>query len=787
MKLYVTLFLMNNLKNSIFTWILRISVPAIFLILFEVVISTKQEAIRIDLVKSTSEFATTLIAEINKELTPLVYATNGLEAYIKVTKNKADSADIQGILKEIKEYSPIIRNIAISKGTVITYCYPIKGNEAIINVDYKNVPDQWPLIKKIIRTHESILAGPVDLIQGGRAIIFRKPIFADNKFWGISSTVIDVNSLFEKALSKLSIENYKFAVRLSSNKQGKHKLYGDEKIFANPESFIVIDKIPNGKWEYAILPTYEGTNYNLLNTLRWLGRLGTLVLFFIVFFITGLRRKIVKSEARYRLLAQNLSNIIWLSETKECKITYISPSVKELLGYEISELINVDYSEILTNKKVKEQIVQFINDFPKKKTLKLEYTLKDKNKLTIWVETEFKLIKFRKKSDYHLLGNTQIIHRRKLIENKLRNNEEQLRAIINTTLIGVAIINPNGNIVYANPNSKVIHAYSNNEIVGKDFYKIVHRNDKETIVKQLNGLIEKKYNSVDVDVRILTKNKKTVWIHISANLYPEVLSVSGDNILLLYQDISKQKSDENKLKELNDTKDRFISVLAHDLKSPFSGFLGYLEYISAQQETLSKEQILNLISTLNSSAQNTYILLENLLMWANTQRNKISFKPVNTNLRIVAQDTLSLVQYALTEKKIKSVNYISTNLLVYADIQMLRTIFRNLISNAVKYCNENGTIEVNAEPEGKDIKISISDDGIGMSKEVTENLFSLKQNKSHKGTKGETGTGFGLIISKEFVEKHGGKIWVESEEGKGSSFIFTFPASSDYLTTHQMT
>jgi two-component system sensor histidine kinase/response regulator len=178
---------------------------------------------------------------------------------------------------------------------------------------------------------------------------------------------------------------------------------------------------------------------------------------------------------------------------------------------------------------------------------------------------------------------------------------------------------------------------------------------------------------------------------------------------------------------------------------------------------------------INNSAAQTLRLLENLLEWANSQRGKISFNPIPIKLKELFNEEFSVLNGVAKGKNIELKSSLFDNLMIIADKNMIKTILRNLISNAIKFTHKNGKVEVKAIAINNQVKISVSDSGIGMTKETIAKLFRIDANQSTPGTENEKGTGLGLVLCKEFIEKHGGKIWVESESGKGSTFKFSIP------------
>ena len=253
--------------------------------------------------------------------------------------------------------------------------------------------------------------------------------------------------------------------------------------------------------------------------------------------------------------------------------------------------------------------------------------------------------------------------------------------------------------------------------------------------------------------------------------------IKEQNTLLETQKNKIQKVVEE-LEEANKTKDKFFSIIAHDLKNPFHLMMGYSDLLIEDYDELSTAERKEYIGVIHESTQNTYKLLENLLLWAYTQKGIIKFKPEKENIYELSDETITVLSQAATEKSIELTNKVTNDIFVNIDKNMVSTIIRNLISNAIKFTPKGGKISIKAEPvtENKEfIKIIVSDTGVGIRPEVKCEIFELSGTISTKGTANETGTGLGLILCKEFTEKHGGKISVKSEIGKGSEFIFTIP------------
>jgi signal transduction histidine kinase len=258
---------------------------------------------------------------------------------------------------------------------------------------------------------------------------------------------------------------------------------------------------------------------------------------------------------------------------------------------------------------------------------------------------------------------------------------------------------------------------------------------------------------------------------------PELLVFSVRDITERKKTESEIKHKNEQLEQLNSEKDKFFSIIAHDLRGPFNGFLGLTQIMAEQFKSLTLSELQEISMGMNKSANNLYNLLNNLLEWSRMQRGSTNFEPTNIPLLPFATSSLSTVMEPATKKRIGISIDIDENLHVLADENMLASTIRNLASNAVKFTPTGGKVSLSAKTTADGyIELSVHDTGIGMDAETLNNMFKLDVSISRKGTDDEPSTGLGLLLCKDFIEKHGGRIWAESEEGKGSTFYFTLPS-----------
>ncbi|MDP4266715.1 MAG: hybrid sensor histidine kinase/response regulator [Bacteroidota bacterium] len=254
------------------------------------------------------------------------------------------------------------------------------------------------------------------------------------------------------------------------------------------------------------------------------------------------------------------------------------------------------------------------------------------------------------------------------------------------------------------------------------------------------------------------------------------LLVRVNTQLQLKQKNEQLKEYSLKLEKLNATKDKFFSIISHDLKNPLYSIVGSVKYIHEILQKYRIDEINEMIEIIDHSAKESYSLLENLMEWAKSQTGNIKFEPLYLPLLNIVNRSVDLVSTHASLKNIKIINNVSDNIVVYADEYMLESVMRNLLTNAVKYSYKSGIININAIKRDNKVEISIVDAGIGISDNIKNKLFKIDaDNCSLPGTAEEKGTGLGLIICAEFIEKHRGKISVESEESKGSTFNILLP------------
>ena len=333
---------------------------------------------------------------------------------------------------------------------------------------------------------------------------------------------------------------------------------------------------------------------------------------------------------------------------------------------------------------------------------------------------------------------------------------------------------------------KVVESMSNGIIVLDRFERIIEANPAAMKIFNRDDFIGESKDELfkglkfkwDVDE---SKQAEIFEIESNKSVYEMVVTTveKEKNLkcgqILTFYDITDRKNTEKQLNELNKAKDKLFTIIAHDLKNPFFGLIGLSEMLYEDYQDLDDEEKKGLLHEIHELSRSTHSMLENLLDWSRQQTGRTEFYPQVFNISFLINENVKIASQQAKIKSIKLVVNTPNEINIFADQNMIDTVLRNLISNAIKFTTDGGEIEVSSRISNGTVFVSIKDSGIGMSEEIQSKLFKLDSDVKSSGTAGEKGTGLGLLLCKEFVEKNKGKINVQSEKGKGSTFTFSLP------------
>lgn len=400
-----------------------------------------------------------------------------------------------------------------------------------------------------------------------------------------------------------------------------------------------------------------------------------------------------------------------------------------------------------------------------------------------WVSANAEVYYNDQNEPFEIVGYTQDITEKKLIELELEKYTNLLERAQEIGRIGVWYHDLiNDQTTWTKENYKILSAQEDEELNFSTFIQRIHPDDQQLFKEKWEEGIQT--GVYEVEFRLII-NDELSWVRDKGEVkYDEngnAISVSG-----FIQDITNQKMMERRLsrdrellEEINEDKDRLISVMAHDLINPFNSLLGYSSLLSSRIDRYDKDTIKERVKLIDDLANRTYMMLHDTLQWLKIQNGRLAYYPTSFELIDRIADELEILNNQAAIKNISIQHSGFENIKVFTDEKMLLTVFRNLVSNAIKFTNDGGEIQIKAERKDHHIEISISDNGVGINSEYLENLFDLSYFRSTKGTNNETGSGFGLMICEEFINRIGGEIWARSNQGNGSIFYFTIPLNKN--------
>jgi PAS domain S-box-containing protein len=595
-------------------------------------------------------------SKIEKALYSRIYYTRGVSAFVAL-KPEITVDEFNELAKEYIKNDTVIGTMSLSKNCILNAIYPLKGHEAAIGLNLLEHPERKEIVEKTIATHQTFIAGPVELVEGGIAFISYTPIFDKrNKgkelFWGMTDIVIKQDGLLNEVRFKNPENGYNFALR-GYNGEGNDGaiFWGDKSVFNKKPVTINID-LPIGAWVLAGVPVAGWNQYPDQDKA---------ILFILI------------------LSSFVISVLIWL------------------------------FSRVLL---------------------------------------------------------------------KIRQNEKELKAILGSMDSLIVEYNARGVYVKIAPTNDTILFRSREDLIGKSLFEIFDREKADFLMLSIRQCLEtKKLVVIEYPMNIKGKD---CWF--SARISYK----SDDSVIFNAFDITEKKQAEQKilnseiqLKELNEMKDKFFSIIAHDLRNPAGSMMAIINLILEEYSEMTDELRLELLTSMQLSSRNLHLLLEDLLNWSRAHSGKIVVNREMLELNALCEKIGDQLNSEARLKDIRLINETGGSDRVLADSDLTSSIIRNLVSNAIKFTERGGEIRIYSEKatieQSQFLKISVADNGIGMKAEKLDSIFKIDQTSSTPGTDNEHGTGLGLQLCKELVEKQGGQIFVESKVGEGSIFSFTLP------------
>lgn len=495
--------------------------------------------------------------------------------------------------------------------------------------------------------------------------------------------------------------------------------------------------------------------------------------------IESLRQKkliesdLAKSEEKYRNLFENLQDIFF-KLTYDGTIQMVSPSVENVLGFSINEIMGRNLTEFYIST---DEILNFYKALStSSNSTHWESQIYNKSGNTVWLSTTAKIIRNTEGSIAFIEAISRDITTSKMFESALRESELKYRTVIERSLSGIIIIQ-DWLIKFMNPALSEMIGYSLDEAIEIPFSLFVAPEEVMKIREIHENRLYGRSAPEHYETILIHKSGRRIFVDIKSGImdyksYPAVLASIHDITELKLSELAYIES-EQKLRKSQSEKDKFLSIIAHDLRNPFNVLLNGLNTLYCNFDNLDTDTQKSLVHEVFNTTRNTYQLLENLLLWSRSQRGLLVYYPEKIDLYEFAFNASFEMESKAKEKGINFIVDVKPNTMVIADRFMIQSIIRNFISNAIKFTGKGGEVKVNTIDRDDFLELSVQDTGIGISPDNLSKMFNISETVSTEGTNGETGTGLGLLICKEFIERHSEALFVESEPGKGTTFRFT--------------
>lgn len=695
----------------------------------------------------------------------------------------------------------------------VLFIEPDWDSNGIIGFDLASDSAINSIINTSIANNLPIASEPFVLLKNlypKNIILLLQPVFSadsvKSNFLGFAIAVIKIEPYLQKALfAEQSKETSSVLDLYSISSNGNAAFIASASGDNDNINLTFLDKIKSKKavqypmfifgktYSFIIYPDPNLMSVNTLFTGSLTAIIGLLITALFTAFTVFLNRRETYLEQQVKIKTAELSkseetfrgffnsSLVGATITyPDGKWLYFNDQFCNMLGYSRIEFQTLTWKDLTPKNNLEQELTNYNLVLKGKTPDNFEKQYIHKNGSLINVSISSGIVRNQNGSVAYITSIIQDITFRKQAENNLISKTALLESQTNSTIDGILIINQNRKRLLINHRMCEIFSVPENILSDIDDYALL--NHVISLVKDKNAFIEKVehlYSKPDEKSHdeIELKNG-TILDRYSA----PVLGKNGENFgrIWTFRDITERKiaeqslrKSENELRTLNSEKDKFFSIIAHDLRSPFVSFLGLTEVMTQDISDMSKEEINKFANNLNFNANNLYRLLTNLLEWSAMKRGITKFNPAQISISEIIGSNLNLFKEQAKAKNITLTMRMTENISIIADKQMIDTVIRNLISNALKFTPQNGKVIITAKSLENKIEISVQDNGLGMNKNIIDNLFKLDVKTNRKGTNEEPSTGLGLLLCKEFIEKHNGTLNIQSQENKGSTFTIT--------------
>lgn len=752
-----------SLIATVILWMLLIS--AVELVVRQQQLSAKSTELR-KLGDSANEVRTLFEYELNSTL----QLSAGLIAYIQAKNGQLVAQELAPWLSHLQERSPHIRNIAIAPANRIEYIYPLKDNEAALGFYYPTDKVQWPIVEKTILSRRPILAGPLELRQGGRGVLYRVPVYlADKDYWGLISTVLKSDDIFAAINSRGQQLGIKIAIQdLDENRKIIFGSYFEADHLLNL-------RVPGRNWQLLASPLKPAANNFFYARLAgWsVALIATLLLY-------SLLRSLANQQATSQALNESKYRFTQAFNSAPQGMALIAPSgelldfndsLSQTLGYSRSELQTQNVFN-LTASDQRERLQQSILTRNTASGNQYETLLLHKNGQRLNVLLS--LAPTQNHSDSEWILQVSDISQRVAFERLLQEEVQYNQAIFNAVKDGILIVDRFGTICLANPAASQIFECELHQLQQLPLRQFVTDEDVMARIIYLSEYPDTPGKSHH-EMRGTKADGQEFPLELQLS---SIIRKQEKLFIVLVRDISERK-------RLERMKNEFVSIISHELRTPLTAVLGTLRLLAGGALSDKPEQAAKAIKIADQNGQKLARLIDDLLDMDKLLAGKMQFDfKIQALYPLVLEAIEQNAAYAAQHQVRIELNAQDEQIRVNVDRLRFQQILANLLSNAAKFSAAGAGVSVTINRDNSRVRIAVTDKGIGIPKDVQDHLFQKFYQVDSSNTRQKGGTGLGLAIAKQLIEAMQGNIGLKSEEGKGSCFFIDLPIAESTVAAN---
>ncbi|MFW6371602.1 MAG: PAS domain S-box protein, partial [Bacteroidota bacterium] len=472
-------------------------------------------------------------------------------------------------------------------------------------------------------------------------------------------------------------------------------------------------------------------------------------------------QKLHHETKKYRVLFENFGDYIFVV-SNEGIVLEVNSSACKKYGMSHDVFINKSIFEVDASEN-KDEIMKKIEELLKVGSTRFEALHRNRKGEIFNVDVMAQKIMWNGKPA--VLEVCRDITIQKELEKALNDSEVKLKNIINQITDGLVIFDKSGRIIVWNSGAEEITGIKKQNVIGKFFYDLQYKlaygkyKDHAALKKRFDEVVNMGDPTafstlIEHDILVEDKGVRTI----QAKVFHIDLGNGNQLFGTASRDITEQKMAETQLKDLLATKDKIYSIIAHDLRTPFNSIIGFTDLLLNNYDNYDKDRILKILKFINLSSKPMLDVLTNMLNWVHAQTGQLAFHPQPQPLKFIIREVVEIMKSTAEFKNIQLNQFMEQDFIVMADVNMLQSVLQNLVANAIKFSHSGGKVDVYARQKNNFVELEVSDEGVGIDEQKKDSLFRLELSESSRGTSGEKGSGLGLILCKEFIERHGGEI-----------------------------